>query len=43
MGPIRRFTPPSSTALLFPGPSYTDTYIDTTSTTLAGGYSSRVS
>ena len=39
----RRFTPPSSTALLFPGPSYTDTYIDTTSTTLAGGCSSRVS
>ena len=39
----RRFTPPSSTALLFPAPSYTDTYIDTTSTTLAGGCSSRVS
>ena len=37
----RRFTPPSSTALLFPAPSYTDTYIDTTSTTLAGGGSSR--
>ena len=39
----RRFTPPSSTALLFPVPSYMDTYIDTTSTTLARDDSSRVS
>ena len=39
----RRFTPPSSTALLFPMPSYMDTYIDTTSTTLARDDSSRVS
>ena len=39
----RRFTPPSSTALLFPEPSYTDTYIDTTSTTLAEDGSSRIS
>ena len=39
----RRFTPPSSTALLFPAPSDTDTYIDSTSTTLAGDGSSRVS
>ena len=39
----RRFTPPSSTALLFPTPSYTDTYIDSTSTTLTGDGSSRVS
>ena len=37
----RRFTPPSSTALLFPRPSYTDTQIDITSTTLAGDGSSR--
>ena len=36
----RRFTPPSSTALLFPAPSYTDTYIDSTSTTLTGDGSS---
>ena len=39
----RRFTPPSSTALLFPAPSYMDTYMDTTSTTLARDDSSRVS
>ena len=39
----RRFTPPSSTALLFPVPSYMDTYIDTTSTTLARDDSSRIS
>ena len=37
----RRFTPPSSTALLFPAPSDTDTYIDSTSTTLARDGSSR--
>ena len=37
----RSFTPPSSTALLFPAPSDTDTYIDSTSTTLAGDGSSR--
>ena len=30
---------PPSSALLFPMPSYTDTYIDNTSTTLAGGVS----
>ena len=39
----RRFTPPSSTALLFPTPSDTDTYIDSTSTTLAGDGSRRIS
>ena len=43
MGPMRRYTPLWPHTLPFPAPSYTDTHIDNTSTTLAGGGSSRVS